>query len=230
MGSAFRQIETSEEVSEMVQNPEIHLQQLWSRRPDLKGLEGSIWKAYQVTEASYAAGKKVLTCGNGGSAADAEHVVGELLKGFLQRRPIQESVATALARVGGELGKNIALKLQQGLPAVSLVSSTAISTAVSNDIGEDMVFAQQLFGLGQAGDVLWAFSTSGNSKNVVKAAIVAKAMGIAVIAFTGEDGGELRRYADVLVNVPYRDTPSIQEAHIPVYHTLCAMLEERFFG
>lgn len=210
--------------------PAVHLEKLWVRRADLKSLEANIVEAYRVTEAAYAAGKKVLVCGNGGSAADAEHVVGELLKGFLKKRPIEKRTIAALETVGGQLGKEIADKLQKGLPAISLVSSTAISTAISNDIGHDMVFAQQLFGLGQPGDVLWAFSTSGNSRNVVKAAIVAKALEIKVVAFTGESGGQLRSLADVLINVPYQDTPSIQEAHLPIYHTLCAMLEERFFA
>lgn len=207
-----------------------HLQDLWMRWPELKGLERTILEAYEVTGNAFAAGNKLLVCGNGGSAADAEHVVGELGKGFLKSRPIDKTTALALESIGGEAGKQIAAKLQQGLPAVSLVSNPAISTAIINDIGEDMVFAQKLFALGRAGDVLWAFSTSGNARNVVKAAIVAKALAIQVVAFTGQSGGELRRYADVLISVPYCDTPRIQEAHLPVYHTLCAMLEERFFS
>ncbi len=210
-------------------DPRIHLENLLTRREDLQSLAEAVWSAYLVTEAAYASGKKLLLCGNGGSAADAEHIAGELLKGFLKRRPVEEALKERLAAVGGEEGKKIAHLLQQGMPAVSLVSHTSVGTAVTNDISGDMIFAQQVNALGQAGDVLWALSTSGNSRNVVAAAIVAKARDMKVVAFTGQGGGVLKDYADVLLNVPYTETHLVQEAHLPIYHALCAMLEERFF-
>ena len=210
-------------------NPRIHLEDLLTRRQDLKTLAEPIWTAYLLTEAAYASGKKLLLCGNGGSAADAEHIAGELLKGFLKKRPLEAALKQRLAEIGGAEGEKIAGQLQQGIPAISLVSQTAVGTAVINDIAGDMIFAQQVNALGQEGDVLWGLSTSGNSQNVVAAAIVAKARGMKVVAFTGEGGGALKAYADVLLNVPYSETYLVQEAHLPVYHALCAMLEERFF-
>ncbi|MGI6567501.1 MAG: SIS domain-containing protein [Firmicutes bacterium] len=210
-------------------NPRIHLEDLLTRRQDLAPLAESIWSAYTVTEAAYASGKKLLLCGNGGSASDAEHIAGELLKGFLKRRPLDTALKQRIAEIGGAEGERIAGMLQQGIPAIPLVSQAAIGTAVINDIHGDMIFAQQVNALGQEGDVLWGLSTSGNSQNVVAAAIVAKARGMKVVAFTGEGGGALKAYADVLLNVPYSETYLVQEAHLPVYHALCAMLEERFF-
>lgn len=207
-----------------------HLESLWSRRADLRDLEEAIMAAYHLTEKAYASGGKLLLCGNGGSASDVEHIVGELMKGFLKRRPVSDEMLEQLVKMGGEQGRHIGSQLQEGLPAVALVSHTALSSAIINDISGEMVFAQQVNTLGQSGDVLWAFSTSGNSRNVVNAAIVARARGMTVVGFTGETGGKLRHYADVLINVPYRETPIVQEAHLPVYHTLCAMLEERFFA
>ena len=189
----------------------------------------AIWLAYLETEKAYATGKKLLLCGNGGSASDAEHIAGEIMKGFLKKRPLEDALKERLAEIGGPEGEKIGGMLQQGMPAISLVSQTALGTAVINDIGGEMIFAQQVNALGQQGDILWALSTSGNSHNVVAAAIVAQARGIKVIAFTGQSGGALKAYADVLLNVPYIETHLVQEAHLPIYHGLCAMLEERFF-
>ncbi len=211
-------------------SPQEILADLLHRRPDLKSLGDAIWAAYAKTEAAYASGGKLLLCGNGGSASDAEHIAGELMKGFLKKRPIEESLRKRLAEVGGAQGEAIGSQLQQGMPAISLVSQTALATAVINDISGDMLFAQQVNALGQSGDVLWALSTSGNSRNVVAAAIVARARGMQIVAFTGDGGGVLKAYADVLLKCPYKETHLVQEAHLPIYHALCAMLEARFFA
>ncbi|NMB46086.1 MAG: SIS domain-containing protein [Firmicutes bacterium] len=211
-------------------NPRAHLEDLLDRRPELGGLADSIWSAYVETEAAYASGGKLLLCGNGGSASDAEHIAGELMKGFLKKRTVEHALQKRLAEVGGLAGETIGSLLQQGMPAISLVSQTALGTAIINDISGDMIFAQQVNALGQEGDVLWALSTSGNSRNVVAAAIVAQARDMRVVGLTGQSGGALRSYADVLLNVPYSETHLIQEAHLPIYHTLCAMLEEQFFA
>jgi D-sedoheptulose 7-phosphate isomerase len=210
-------------------DPGAHLEDLLTRRQDLAAMADAIWSAYLVTEEAYATGGKLLLCGNGGSASDVEHISGELMKGFLKKRPLEDALKDRLAEIGGLEGKKIGGLLQQGMPAISLVSQTALATAVINDICGEMIFAQQVNALGQQGDVLWALSTSGNSRNVVAAAIVAKARGMRVVAFTGLGGGVLKGYADVLLNVPYTETHLVQEAHLPIYHGLCAMLEERFF-
>lgn len=210
-------------------DPRVHLEDLLARRQDLGVLADAIWSAYVETEAAYASGKQLLLCGNGGSASDAEHIAGELMKGFLKKRPLEEALQERLREIGGPEGGKIGRLLQQGMPAISLVSQTALGTAVINDIDGDMIFAQQVNALGQQGDVLWALSTSGNSRNVVAAAIVAQARGMKVIGFTGQGGGALKAYVDVLLNVPYVKTHLVQEAHLPIYHALCAMLEERFF-
>ena len=211
-------------------NPQAILDELMERRPDLKGLANAIWLAYVATQAAYAAGSKLLLCGNGGSASDAEHIAGELMKGFLKKRPLDGALRERLIEIGGPEGEKIGCMLQQGMPAISLVSQTALATAVINDISGDMIFAQQVNALGRSGDVLWALSTSGNSRNVVAAAIVARARGMKVVAFTGQSGGALKGYTDVLLNPPYLETHLVQEAHLPIYHALCAMLEEGFFA
>ncbi len=215
---------------EKMSDPRAHLEDLLVRREDLAVLADAIWWAYQEAEAAYASGRKLLLCGNGGSASDAEHIAGELMKGFLKKRPLEDALRKRLAEIGGQKGEEIGGLLQQGMPAISLVSQTALGTAVINDIGGDMIFAQQVNALGQKGDVLWALSTSGNSRNVVAAAIVAQARGLKVVGFTGQSGGVLKEYADILLNVPYVATHVVQEAHLPIYHALCAMLEERFFA
>ncbi len=211
-------------------DPQAHLKDLLARRQDLSVLADAIWSAYVETEAAYASGRQLLLCGNGGSASDAEHIAGELMKGFLKKRPLEEALQKRLGEIGGSEGEKIGRSLQQGMPAISLVSQTALGTAVINDIHGDMIFAQQVNALGQEGDVLWALSTSGNSRNVVAAAIVAQARGMKVVGFTGQGGGALKAYSDVLLDVPYTETHLVQEAHLPIYHALCAMLEERFFA
>ena len=198
------------------------VKELFERYPQLKGCEGEIEKAFGLLLACYEGGGKVLTCGNGGSAADAEHIVGELLKKFRRHRDIDAAVAA-------KLPAELAAKLEGALPAVSLVSMSGILTAFANDVAWETVFAQQVYGLGAAGDVLIALSTSGNSANCVAAAQVAKAKGMKVVALTGADGGKLAALADAAIRVPKRETYKVQELHLPVYHALCAALEDRLF-
>lgn len=185
-------------------------------------------KAYEILEATYKNGGKILVCGNGGSAADCEHIVGELMKGFQLKRPLAESEISAFSSY--ENGVEIAKTIQKGLPAISLVSHTGLMTAYINDCDADSVFAQQVYGYMNEGDTLIALSTSGNSENVVRAAITAKARGGKVVAFTGANGGRLAGLCDSTVALPSTDTAKIQEYTLPLYHCLCAMLEEEFFG
>ncbi len=175
----------------------------------------------------YGNGGKILACGNGGSAADCEHIVGELLKEFKIKREISSEIKDKLL-VNGASDEYIE-NIYGALPALSLVSPIGFLTAFNNDADSDYVFAQELYALGNKGDALIAISTSGNSVNIVNAAIMAKAKGISVIGLTGESGGNLKEYSDVLINVPSMDTARIQEYHLPVYHTICELLEKHFF-
>ena len=186
--------------------------------------------AFALLRDAVTAGGKILTCGNGGSAADAEHIVGELMKGFHLKRPLDPAEVAALVTACPESGARLAAGLQRTIPAVSLVSQTALITAIANDNDADLIFAQQVLGLGRPGDVLIAVSTSGNSRNVVAAAQVARAFGVKVVALTGAGGGALAPLADVAIRVPATKVPTIQELHLPVYHELCARLEEALFG
>ena len=197
-------------------------EELYGRYPQLKGCEGEIAKAFDILLACYRNGGKVLTCGNGGSAADAEHIVGELLKKFRRHRDIDAAVAA-------KLPPELVAKLEGALPAVSLVSMSGILTAFANDVAWETAFAQQVYGLGNSGDVLIALSTSGNSANCVNAALVAKAKGLKVISMTGAGGGKLAALADAAIRVPETETYKIQELHLPIYHALCAAIEEVLF-
>ncbi len=199
-----------------------HVMQLAARYPALEDLKDEVRDAYGILCSCYASGGKVLVCGNGGSASDAEHIVGELMKGFRSPRPLPEAEKDGL----GELGE----RLQGALPAIALTGQPALSTAYANDVDPVMVFAQQVYGYGRAGDVLLALTTSGNSANVLCAARVAQHRGMKVIGLTGRDGGKLRDLCSVCLIVPGKETAEIQEYHLPIYHTLCAMLEEYFFG
>ncbi len=199
------------------------LDELYSRYPQLDGCRDEIAKARDLLLACYRNDGKVLVCGNGGSAADAEHIVGELLKKFKRHRDIDAAVAA-------KLPPELAAKLEGALPAVSLVSMSGILTAFANDVAWETAFAQQVYGLGRAGDVLIALSTSGNSANCVNAALVARAKGLKVIALTGAGGGRLGAVADAAVAVPETETYKVQELHLPVYHALCASIEESLFG
>ena len=207
----------------------IHIKQLLKRNPELTGLKAEIEKAAQAIIKSYENGGKLLACGNGGSSSDSDHIVGELMKSFEGRRPLNAELKNKLEQVGNERGAYLAENLQQGLPAISLTAHTALTTAVANDIDADVIFAQQVTGYGVAGDILVGMSTSGNSQNVIDAILVAKAKGMVTIGLTGEAGGKLKELCDILINVPERRTAYVQEFHLPVYHTLCLMIEDHFF-
>ena len=203
------------------------LSSLFDRYPLLRQCENELRAAFDLLADAYRAGNKLLVCGNGGSAADSEHIVAELMKGFLKRRPISAEHAAKLEAAGG---KEIASRLQGTLAAISLPSQMSLITATANDGDFEMVFAQQVYGLGRPGDVLLAISTSGNSKNVCNAAIVAKAFGLKSIALTGKHGGDLAPLADVAIKVPSDNVAEIQELHLPVYHWLSTELEATFFS
>lgn len=199
------------------------------KNPDLVSQKDAIAAAYETLSAAYHAGGKLLLCGNGGSAADCEHIVGELMKSFLVLRPLPDELSQALKGYG-ENGSALQKHLENALPAVSLCGHPALSSAFLNDAEPTMTFAQQIIGLGRKGDVLLAISTSGNSQNCVYAAITAKAKGMKVIALTGEASSKLSELSDVTVFAPSCETYRIQEYHLPIYHCLCAMLEREFFG
>lgn len=208
----------------------IFLKELISRYPELLPVENGIYKAAECLIMCYQQGRKVLVCGNGGSCSDSDHIVGELMKGFEHKRPIGETLKKQLLEYAGERGKYLSEKLQQGLPAISLTAHSALITAVANDTDADLVFAQQVVSYGNKGDVLIAISSSGNSQNVVDAIITAKTKGMVVIGLTGETGGKMKSFCDILINVPERRTAFVQELHLPVYHTLCLIVENFFFG
>ncbi len=206
-----------------------HLASLFEKYPVLRECEADLNSALRILVAAFEAGNKLLVCGNGGSAADSEHIVAELMKGFLKPRRISEADAGQLKSKAGALGSEIAGKLQGALPAVSLVSQTSLISAVANDTSADMVFAQQVYGLGKPGDVLLAITTSGNSRNVINAVAVAKTFGLKTIALTGRSGGAVAPMADVAIRVPADRVAEIQELHLPVYHWLCIATEEKFW-
>lgn len=209
---------------------EEHLNHLIDRYPKLIVCQEDIWRAYELLESAYQNGRKLLVCGNGGSASDSEHIVGELMKEFKLKRKIYGYQAETLKRIDPELGQILADNLQGALPAISLTGHSALQTAYMNDAVPELVFAQQVNGYGKPGDVFLGISTSGNSKNVLYAAVTAKSKGLKVIGLTGARENKLMNYADVCIRVPEIETYKIQELHLPVYHCLCLMLEERFFG
>ena len=208
---------------------------LLRNHPALTACQDTIETARDLLIDTYREGGKLLLCGNGGSAADCDHIAGELLKGFLSHRPLSEEDCLALAESlpDGEADPDLYLlagQLQGGLPAISLPAQTAALTAVCNDTDPALIFAQLTWALGQAGDTLICLSTSGNSRNVVLAAKAAKTKGLRVLALTGENDSKLSELSDVTVQVPATDTYRVQEYHLPVYHYLCAAVEEAFFG
>lgn len=202
--------------------------ELFVRYPVLDTIKENVLRVFEILESVYKNGGSLFCAGNGGSSSDSEHIVGELLKSFKKKRAIDESVANSLLKLG-EDGEYLLSKLEGSLPAVSLISQTGIMTAFANDKSWDTAIAQQLYGLGRVGDCLLVLSTSGNSKNCVYATHVAKAKGLKTIAFTGESGGKLKELCDESICVPEIETYKVQELHLPVYHCLCAMLEEEFF-
>ena len=206
-----------------------HIDLLVLRYPQLAVTRDCIVEAYRILEEAYTHEGKLLVAGNGGSAADAEHIVGELMKGFVNPRKLETDYSDALITVNKELGRVLSENLQGALPAIALDGHPGLSTAFANDVDADMIFAQQVCGYGDRDDVFLGISTSGNSKNVDYAVTVAKAKGLSVVGLTGKDGGLLGKRADVAVIVPETETYKIQELHLPIYHALCLMLEEAFF-
>jgi len=206
-----------------------YLQQLIERYPSLESVRNDISSAFDIISNSYANGGKLLIAGNGGSASDAEHIVGELMKSFAKKRCLPEPFIADICNVDSEIAKYIIPRLQPGLPAIALSGHASLNTACINDIDGNITFAQQVYGYGKEEDVLLGISTSGNSKNVLYAAAVAKAKKLKIIALTGATGGNLKQFADVCICVPETETWKIQELHLPVYHLLCMMLEEHFF-
>lgn len=201
-----------------------YMNKMISKYPSLKTCEEEIIAAFDILKETYNADGTVLTCGNGGSASDAEHIVGELMKSFCKKRPMPPSFTET---VNDEyLSKN----LETSLRAVSLCGHLSLSTAFANDAAPDLVFAQLLYGLGRKNDTLWAISTSGNSKNVIYALKTARAKGIQTIGLTGKSGGQMKELCDVCIKVPAEETYLVQEFHLPVYHTLCLMIEDHFFA
>ena len=205
------------------------LNELLKRYPSLTEIKDDIVKATDAIIRCYEKGGKVLLCGNGGSCADCEHIVGELMKGFLKLRPISEDKKAEMKANSPIVDDEILSKLQGGLPAISLPSMTALNSAFCNDVDPELIYAQPLLALGNKGDILIAISTSGNSKNVFGAVKVAKALGVTVIGLTGQTGGKLREHSDICICAPETETFKIQELHLPIYHNICAEVEAHFF-
>ncbi len=213
----------------MIENISAELNTLFSNYPQLKVCKEEILQSFRLMRECYRAGGLIMVCGNGGSASDAGHIVGELMKGFKSKRLPTNEQRQALQQAFPYDADYLASHLQRAIPAVSLTDQVALSSAFVNDLTADMVFAQQVFGYGRKGDVLIGLTTSGNSANVVNACKVAKAFGIHTIGMTGDKGGELYTLCDVTIRVPASETYRVQEYHLPVYHALCAMLEADLF-
>lgn len=198
--------------------------------PDLQPCHADIENACAMLERSFAGGGKLLVCGNGGSAADSEHLVAELMKGFILKRALSSADSARFAAQFGDEGAALAAQLEGALPAIALTGHNSLSTAVANDGAPDAMFAQQVWGYGQSDDVLLAITTSGNSTNVLNALRVAKVKGLKTIGLTGQSGGAMKALCDITICVPCDVTHEIQERHLPIYHALAIALENRFFG
>ena len=212
-------------------NDKYNIDTLIRRYPILKDCQEDIQKAYKLLEDCFSTKHKLLVAGNGGSCADAEHIVGELMKGFKDKRPINNDLANKIKDIDSNNGALLSERLQQGLPAIALNNHQGLNTAIINDVidGGELIYAQQILGYGEENDVFLAISTSGNSTNLYNACLVAKAKGLKTIALTGKDGGKLAKICDVSIVAPENETFMIQELHLPIYHTLCLMLENHFF-
>ena len=202
---------------------------LCERYPALSGLWNTIADAAGMIIECYTRGGKLLICGNGGSSADAGHFTAELMKSFESERPLDESLKKRFHEISGTRGRYLGEKLEHSLPAISLPSNTALATAISNDTDPSLIYAQQVIGYGNEGDVLIAISTSGNSQNIVDACITAKALNLNVIGISGKTGGKMKHYCDLLVNVPETRTAWVQELHLPVLHAICRIVENHFY-
>ncbi len=206
-----------------------YMASLISRYPVLKYSKQAIIDAYKTLIKCFSNHNKLLIAGNGGSAADAEHIVGELMKGFIKKRELPKEIKEQLISINSELGIELSHNLQCALPAIALTGHIALSSAFNNDCNPEMTFAQQVLGYGKPGDILLCISTSGNSKNILYAATTAKAIGLKVIGLTGGQECFLDKISDVCIKAPETETYKVQELHLPIYHCLCLMLEERFF-
>lgn len=207
----------------------VEFSDLYINHPELRSCSDDIAQAYEALIACYSGGGTLLVCGNGGSAADADHIVGELMKGFIRKRPVGQEIKDQLGNLDPQVSAYLSEHLQVPLPAISLGSQSALQTAFANDVAPDLVFAQSALGYGRKGDVFLGITTSGNSKNVYYAATVAVSRGLTAIGLTGEDGGMLKDICQVMIRVPETSTPAVQELHLPVYHALCAAVEAHFF-
>ena len=226
MNQTCKEVEAMKELRKKLKE---HVELLIARYPMLEGCEDSIIRAYFLLEESYSKGNKLLVAGNGGSAADSEHIVGELMKGFKLPRKLDAEISQKLIDESEELGKTLVENLQGALPAIALDGHPALSTAYINDCEPLLCFAQQVNGYGVEGDVFLGISTSGNSKNILYAAVTAHAKGMKVIGLTGAKDSKLETLSDVCIKAPQTETYMIQELHLPIYHCLCLMLEDRFF-
>ena len=206
------------------------LRSLLDRYPALEKCETQIKRAYEAMAVCFSSGGKLMIAGNGGSCSDAQHIVGELMKGLARLRRLPREEQEKLRQIGGTRGEILAQQLQQALPAMALDGQTSLNTAFANDVNGTLAYAQQVFGYGRAGDVFLAITTSGNSENILCAAVAAKARGMQVIGLTGRDGGGLKELADLMVMVPEKECMFAQELHLPIYHCWCMMLEDYFFG
>lgn len=210
--------------------PGSYLDQCIDRYPALAVCRRDIEAAFGLIEKAFASGGTLLVCGNGGSAADAAHIVGELMKGFLSKRRLPEDLRARLAEADPALGPPLASALQGALPAINLAECMSLSTAFANDVSAEFAFAQAVIGYSGRGGACLGLSTSGNARNVLAALAAARATGLATVGMTGRGGGGMKDRCDVLIRVPADRTPEVQELHQPVYHCLCAMLEARFFA
>jgi len=206
------------------------VRKLLEKYPELEEIVPDMMKMFDTVVAGYRRGGKLLVCGNGGSSADGDHIVGELMKGFMSKRPLSAEDSDRFAAMFPEDGPYLAAHLQGALPAISLSGATALTSAYANDVAPDVIYAQQVFGYGRPEDVLLGISTSGNSVNVIRALQTAKVRGLATIGLTGRSGGRMASLCDVTVKVPWELTPDIQERHLPIYHALCMWVEQIFFG
>jgi D-sedoheptulose 7-phosphate isomerase len=210
-----------------------HIDEVLERCPALGGIRSAIQMAGEAICACHRAGGKVLVCGNGGSAADSEHIVGELVKGFVLRRTIPEADAREIQRASvapDPFARELTDRLQRGVAAISLAGHPALASAVDNDTGREMIFAQQVYVYGRPGDILLALSTSGNSTNILRALTVARALGVRTIGLTGSRPAAMDALCDILIKTPGTETHKIQELHLPVYHTICLLVEQELFG
>ena len=219
-----------ESIFSMEKSVKKELEELVDRYPELIVCEDDMVQAYELIQDAYDHNHKLLIAGNGGSAADSEHMAGELMKRFKTARPLNKELAEKIKSIDPVRGERLVKNLEMPLRAVPLTSHLALTTAYMNDADAGGVFAQQMLGFGDEGDVFLAISTSGNSENIVCACVLAKALGIKVVGLTGKNESKISSLADVCIRVPETETYKIQERHLPIYHCLCLMLENHYFG